>query len=141
MIFGSLNIASSALKAQQRAMDVVSHNIANVNTAGYSRQAADLVTLSPEQRGQLDFGRGVNVSNIGRSVDPVIDKALLRNGPQQAFWTNIQSGLNSIESTFGSLQSTGLSAAMDNFFSAAQQMANAPQDLAQKLNMRNKSEV
>ncbi|MDX8398036.1 MAG: flagellar basal body rod C-terminal domain-containing protein, partial [Mariprofundaceae bacterium] len=47
----------------------------------------------------------------------------------------------SIESTFGSLQSTGLSAAMDNFFSAAQQMANAPQDLAQKLNMRNKSEV
>jgi len=139
VIFGALNVAASGLKSQQKAIDVVSHNIANVNTPGYSRQTSQLVTLSPEQLGKLDFGRGVNLSNISRSVDQVVDQAMLRNNPQQAYWTEVKSGLNSIESLFGSLQGTGLSAAMNDFFLAAQQMGNAPADAAQKNNMRTKS--
>ena len=139
MIFGALNVAASSLKSQQKAIDVVSNNIANVNTPGYSRQTAQLVTLSPEQLGKLDLGRGVNVSNISRSVDQIVDQAMLKNNPQQAYWTGIKSGLNSIESVFGSLQGTGLSSAMNDFFLAAQQMANAPADAAQKNNMRTKS--
>jgi len=139
VIFGALNVAASGLKSQQKAIDVVSHNIANVNTPGYSRQTSQLVTLSPEQLGKLDFGRGVNLSNISRSVDQVVDQAMLKNNPQQAYWTEVKSGLNSIESLFGSLQGTGLSAAMNDFFLAAQQMGNAPADVAQKNNMRTKS--
>jgi len=139
VIFSALNVAASGLKSQQKAIDVVSHNIANVNTPGYSRQTSQLVTLSPEQLGKLDFGRGVNLSNISRSVDQVVDQAMLKNNPQQAYWTQVKSGLNSIESVFGSLQGTGLSSAMNDFFSAAQQMANAPADVALKNNMRTKS--
>ena len=139
MISSALNIAASSLKTQQKAIDVVSHNIANVNTPGYSRQKAELGTLSPEQLGVLDFGRGVGLSNISRSVDQVVNQALLKNGPQQSYWQELKTGLSSIENVFGSLQSTGLSAAMDDFFFAAQQMANAPADTAQKFNMRTKS--
>jgi len=139
VIFSALNVAASSLKTQQKAIDVVSHNIANVNTPGYSRQKAELGTLSPEQQGAFDFGRGVGLSSISRSVDQVVNQALLKNGPQQNYWQELKTGLNSIENVFGSLQSTGLSAAMDDFFFAAQQMANAPADMAQKINMRTKS--
>jgi len=139
VISSALNIAASSLKTQQKAIDVVSHNIANVNTPGYSRQKAELGTLSPEQLGVLDFGRGVGLSSISRSVDQVVNQALLKNGPQQSYWQELKTGLSSIENVFGSLQSTGLSAAMDDFFFAAQQMGNAPADTAQKFNMRTKS--
>jgi len=139
VIFSALNVAASSLKTQQKAIDVVSHNIANVNTPGYSRQKAELGTLSPEQLGAFDFGRGVGLGSISRSVDQVVNQALLKNGPQQNYWQELKAGLNSIENVFGSLQSTGLSAAMDDFFFAAQQMANAPEDAAQKFNMRTKS--
>jgi len=139
VIFGALNIAASSLKAQQKAIDVVSHNMANVNTPGYSRQTAELGTLSPEQLGGLDFGRGVQVGNVSRSVDTIVNQSMLKNSPQQAYWKELKSGLTSLEGTFGSLQSTGLSAAMDDFFLAAQQMANAPADVALKINMRTKS--
>jgi len=139
VIFGALNIAASGLKSQQKAIDVVSHNIANVNTPGYSRQTSQLGTLSPEQLGQFDFGRGVNLNNISRSVDQVVSQSMLKNNPQQGYWTEVKTGLNSIESVFGSLQGTGLSAAMNDFFLAAQQMANAPADAAQQANMRTKS--
>jgi len=139
MIFSALNVAASSLKTQQKAIDVVSHNIANVNTPGYSRQKAELGALSPEQLGAFDFGRGVGLDSISRSVDQVVNQALLSNGPQQNYWQELKTGLTSIENVFGSLQSTGLSAAMDDFFFATQQMANAPEDAAQKFNMRTKS--
>ena len=35
--FSSLNVASTALRAQQRAINVTGQNVANVNTDGYSR--------------------------------------------------------------------------------------------------------
>jgi len=139
VIFGALNIAASGLKTQKQAIDVVSHNIANVNTPGYSRQTTQLASLAPEQLGKFDFGRGVNLSTISRSVDNLVNQAMLKNNPQKAYWTEVKTGLNSIENVFGSLQGTGLSAAMNDFFSAAQKMANTPADNAQQTNMRTKS--
>ncbi len=37
-----LNLARGALSAQQQGIAVTAHNIANVNTPGYSRQVANL---------------------------------------------------------------------------------------------------
>ena len=39
-----LHIATKALLAEQLGVEVTGHNIANVNTEGYSRQRVDLVT-------------------------------------------------------------------------------------------------
>jgi len=139
MIFDSLNIAASSLRAQQRAIDVVSHNIANVNTAGYSRQSADMTTLGSEKIGGLNLGRGVQVSNIRRVVDPIIDQAMLDNNAQLSYWNTTQTGLNAVENVFGSLQSTGLAAALDDFFLSWKQLANNPQDHGQQVNVRAKS--
>ena len=46
MGFGSINIAVSALQSQREALDTIGHNIANVNTAGYTRQQVQLTALS-----------------------------------------------------------------------------------------------
>ncbi|MDQ6953695.1 MAG: flagellar hook-associated protein FlgK [Mariprofundaceae bacterium] len=139
MISSALNLAAGSLKIQQKAMDVVANNMANVNTPGYSRQSSQMSSAIPIQQGGLNFGRGVQLSNISRTVDPIINQAMLKNNGQQGYWQNLQTGLSSIETTFGSLQSTGLSAAIDDFFAATQQMANAPQDVAQKINVSSKS--
>ena len=139
MISDSLNIAASSLKTQQRALDVVSHNIANVNTPGYSRQSADLATLSSEKIAGLNLGRGVDIVNVRRLVDPIINQAILNNGSQLSYWDTTQKGLQAVENVFGSLQSTGLAAALDGFFTSWKQLANNPQDNGQKVNVRAKS--
>ena len=141
MSFQGLNIAASSLRSQQKAMDVVSHNIANVNTAGYSRQTANLVTATPESIGGLDFGRGIDIKSIDRAVDPLINNAQRENASQFEFWNQVASGLSTIENSFGSLDNTGLSAAVNDFFLSWQQLSNNPQDTAQKYNVRNKSET
>ena len=141
MIFDALNIGATSLKANQKAIDVVSHNIANVNTPGYSRQNSNLVTALPDQINGLNFGRGVSLQSIQRSIDPLINNAQLNNGSQLAYWTQQNSGLNAVENVFGSLQSTGLSAAFNDFFLAWQHLANSPQDGAQRVNVRSKASV
>ncbi len=141
MSFQALHVASTSLRAQQKAMDITSHNIANVNTPGYSRQIASIVTAAPETVGNLDLGRGVNLNNIQRVVDPLIKTAQRENASQFEFWSTLSSGLQTVESTFGSLESTGLASSVDEFFLSWQQLANNPQDVAQKYNVRSKSEA
>jgi len=140
MIFDSLNIAATSLKAQQKAMDVVAHNISNANTVGYSRQSADIATMPSSQIGGINFGRGVDITGVSRTIDPIINGAMLNNGSQQGYWSTLNNGLNTVENVFGSLQSTGLASSIDNFFLSWQQLANNPQDNAQKFNVRAKSE-
>ena len=139
MSFASLNIAASSLRAQQKAIDVLSHNMANVNTPGYSRQSPNIVTASPVSIGNLNLGRGVNLTDIQRSVDPLINNAMRENASQAQFWNTVSTGLTTVESTFGSLDNTGLSAAVNDYFLSWQQLSNNPQDVAQKNNVLNKS--
>ena len=141
MSFASLNIAASSLRSQQKAIDVLSHNMANVNTPGYSRQSPNIVTASPVSIGNLSLGRGVNLNDIQRSVDPLINNAMRENTSQSAYWSTVTSGLTTVESTFGSLDNTGLSAAVNDYFLSWQQLSNNPQDVAQKNNVLNKSET
>ena len=64
--FTGLNIVIKGLYAQQRALDVTGHNIANVNTEGYSRQRAVMETARPMQvlGGKGMLGSGVDVQKI-----------------------------------------------------------------------------
>ncbi|MDQ6965753.1 MAG: flagellar hook-associated protein FlgK, partial [Mariprofundaceae bacterium] len=137
MISAALNIAASSLKAQQKAIDVISHNIANVNTPGYSKQTATLGTALPESQGAFHLGRGVQLTDIQRSVDTFLNSATNTNGNQQAFAQTLEQGLNSVESVFGSLDTPGLASSLDSFFQAYQSLANNPQDAAQRNNVRN----
>lgn len=141
MSFQALNVAASSLRTQQKAIDVVSNNIANVNTPGYSRQTPNIVSAAPENIGGLDFGRGINLQSISRSVDPLISQAQGENTSQLEFWNQVTSGLATIENNFGSLDNTGLAASVNDFFLSWQQLSNNPQDTAQKYNVRSKSET
>jgi len=135
-LFGALNIASSSLKAQQQAINVVSNNIANVNTPGYSRQTPTMGTAVAEQLDGFNFGRGVQLSDIRRVVDPFLIRAQVNNGSQFTFSNTVEQGLNAVESVFGSLGTPGLATSLDAFFQAFQQLTNNPQDTAQRFNIR-----
>jgi len=60
----ALNSAISGLNTAQAGLDVVSHNIANVNTEGFTRKVMD-----PSSRILAGFGVGVTIGDIRRNVD------------------------------------------------------------------------
>ena len=63
-----LNNAISGLLTAQRGMDTTSHNIANVNTDGYSRQRVDQAARIPQYLGGSFVGTGVEVTELRAGV-------------------------------------------------------------------------
>lgn len=66
-----LNAAISGLMTAQRGLDLVSHNIANVNTEGYTRKL-----FNPESRVLNGSGVGVQVGAITRRVEDGLVRSL-----------------------------------------------------------------
>ena len=73
-----LNIAKNALFAQQTALQVVSNNVANVNTKGYARQEAILTeeTVTLTDLGLL--GNGVKVSTVMSYYDKYLEASVAK---------------------------------------------------------------
>jgi flagellar hook-associated protein 1 FlgK len=76
--FGGLNTASTALWAAQRGLDVTGQNIANVNTAGYSRQRVEQASVNgntvPAVHSVSDgIGSGVDSGTVTRIRDAFLE--------------------------------------------------------------------
>ena len=71
---GILNIGVQALQASQVALQTAGHNIANVNTPGYSRQRVLLETNGGQFTGGGYIGKGVNIQSIQRNFSAFLTR-------------------------------------------------------------------
>lgn len=71
--FVSLNTALSGLRAAQLGLDTASHNVANANAPGFTRQRVDLRTALHYPSPVGPMGTGVAVEGISRSRDAFLD--------------------------------------------------------------------
>jgi flagellar hook-associated protein 1 FlgK len=127
-IFAPLSIGRAALLANERALGVTGHNIANVNTPGYSRERAVLVADRPDAAG---FGTGVRLASVDRAVDPLLDARQLGSASALGNATTGQELLDRLQAYFP-VGDQGVGNALAEFFAAANAVANSPQDLASR---------
>ena len=69
-----LNVGARALQANQVALQTTGHNIANVNTVGYSRQGVALQAVPGQNMGNGYIGQGVDVQSILRSHSDLLTR-------------------------------------------------------------------
>jgi flagellar hook-associated protein 1 len=135
-----MDIAQQALMADQEALNVTSNNVANQNTAGYTRevvnfQAADAVTLSGGS-----FGSGVTASAASQR-DRVLEQRVQLQTQNQGQSGALESALQQIQNIFGlssttsSASSTALGTATNSFFSALSALASNSSDAATRQNV------
>lgn len=74
--FVSLNTALTALRTAQTGMNVTSHNIANANTTGYTRQRVNVSPGPSFSSPDGPIGSGVEVTDITRIRDTFLDMRL-----------------------------------------------------------------
>lgn len=127
-----LDIAKTSLLASQKAISVTSHNIANANTPGYTRQKAVLEPMNPISVGGLFFGTGVNVTAIERVYDS-FQGTQLRAADSKLSAYDAEYGLmRTLESTLYDANGAGLSGPLDDFFNAFHNVANNPESSAER---------
>jgi flagellar hook-associated protein 1 FlgK len=130
-----LNIGLSGLQASQAALDVIGHNIANINTPGYSRQQVVLSTSTSQAFGDLQFGTGVNVTSILGVRDKFLDMQITQSISTQSGAQTRYQGVQAVASAFQDDGTTGLNTQIQNFFSGLQQLSARPEDGSLRTNL------
>jgi flagellar hook-associated protein 1 FlgK len=123
---GILGIARSAMSAQQAAIEVAGHNIANANTAGYTRQSLLTTAADPSRTPMGIFGTGVKVVNVtGQRNQLLSDEVRAQSAPAAAFGQKATT-LTRVESIFGEPSDAGLANALDQFWNSWSDLASNP---------------
>ena len=133
-LLSTFNIAKRGMSVQQKAIDVTSHNIANANTEGFSRQRAIIETTRPfgmpslnNSAGVGQIGTGSQVSAIQRVRDTFLDYQVRVETSVQGHFEARDKFLGEIENIFNEPSDTGLSSIMGKFFDGWQQLSKQPQ--------------
>lgn len=139
-ISGALDIARWSMYSSQLAIEIASHNIANANTEGYSKQnlrleANQAITMGPGQ-----IGTGVKAVEVTRNNDAFLTAQVAQKKSDYAYWKAQNTAMTEIESIFNETGDSGLNALMGEFWSAWGDLANNPDGLPERQSLLAKTD-
>lgn len=130
--FHGIELGKRSLSVAQTSISTTGHNIANANTAGYSRQQvnqASAPSLDVWASGSVNpsqLGQGSLVESITRVRDRFLDAQYRDQSSSAAEWSVRQETMGRIEVAIGEPNETGLRVSMDQLAAAWQDVANDP---------------
>jgi flagellar hook-associated protein 1 len=131
--FFGLDIGASALHAAQQMLNTAAHNVANANTAGYSRQRVTLVESAPYtfpafNRSGLpgQIGSGVTIQAINRIRDAFLDMQVQAQTAIGGQWDTRRQELAKVEAIFPEPSGSALGSVISRYWNAWQDVAADP---------------
>ncbi|WP_217596241.1 flagellar hook-associated protein FlgK [Cohnella sp. GbtcB17] len=134
--FHTLETAKRSLFTQQAALSTTGHNIANANTAGYSRQTVNMQATRPIEAigmthstapGQL--GTGVEFDSITRIREQFLDKQYRNQSMDVGNWTIQADTLSKLENVFNEPSDTGIRSLIDKLWTSWSDLAQDPENV------------
>ena len=122
-----LETGRRALIANQDVLSTIGHNVSNVNTEGYSRQRAELTASNAmDNIGYGQIGTGVEISEITRARDLLLDKQYRNELTNFSKWNKQDAALAQIEDIFLEPSDTGFNDILQGYWDAWSDLANDP---------------
>lgn len=121
------NVGISALITAQRQLTTTSHNIANVNTEGFTRQRVEQSQFPPQEISNGFLGNGVRISEISRLANEFLIGQLrtaTANEAKASVFSDLASG---VDTMLGDNTVTG---AFEDFFAAMQDASGDPASIS-----------
>lgn len=126
-----LATGSSALLAFQRALNTVSHNVANINTPGYSRQRAE---MQAREGGSGYEGSGVQVVDIRRMADSLATARLLDSSGELSRLQQMTVLTDRVDKLFSD-KATGITKPWSGFFDSVSALSSSAASSADRENL------
>lgn len=121
-------VGLSGLRAAQISITTTGHNIANVDTPGYTRQVTEQSAETSQFSGAGFIGKGVRTDAVKRVYDEFLVAQLRDAGTREAGSAVLSQQLGRLSGLLGD-ESTGVNPVLANFFAAANDVAQHPNDL------------
>ena len=135
-----LNTAVSGLLTFQRSLTTVSHNIANVNTDGYSRQSTEIRTQTPSFYGNTFFGNGVRVESVTRAYDQFLTQEVRDTTSDFSRLNKFSELAAHIDDVLADPQG-GISPSLQEFFASVQDVADDPTSSTARIAMIDSAQI
>lgn len=150
-LFSSLNSAVMALNAHSRAIETTGKNLSNVNNTSYARQRViygDRGTIvTPDGAESL----GIEALGVEQLRDSLMDRQVMRESALSSSFTTEQGGYQRAQAALGQSidraastdtgGSSGIAAALDQFFNAFQSFAIRPTDAGERQSLLQKAAI
>jgi len=144
--FSAIELLRRALASHQRALDVTGHNVANVNTPGFTRQEVVLASVPPP--GSLSrfatpllAGGGVRVASLRQARDVFLDRQLRQARQSAAEWQARADFWSQVEAVFPEPSDVGLGELLARFWNAWQEVSLNPESLAARTSLVQQAQV
>jgi flagellar hook-associated protein 1 FlgK len=149
-LFGNLSNSVKALNAQSYGIEAAGRNLANVNTAGYSRQRVSLGDRGTYM-GQLGpESLGVEALGVTQLRDTLLDSQVSREVSLTSYYSTHQSGLQMAQADLGQSISSassdgsvtgGIAEALTNFFNSFESYAAKPTDAGERQTLVTRAQI
>jgi len=140
-LYSILNTGKVSLATHQHGVNTAGHNIANVNTPGYSRQRAILENRNPFQMRNGYLGQGVDLLTIDRLNGRYIHRQIVEKKSELGYHEKSYGFLREVESVYSDKENADIQNAMVAFFDSFRTLASRPDDLSLRENVRQKGTI
>lgn len=134
----AFDIATNALEADQSALNIVSNNVANASTPGYTREVANWQENDPVTINGISYGQGAQVTGPVSQRDRVLEQSLQQQDQVASASTARLTALDQLQSIFSQVTTAnsssstaatnGISQDLAAFFDSLSQLESSPSD-------------
>jgi flagellar hook-associated protein 1 FlgK len=133
--FFGIQTSLRGLLAHQQAIDTTSHNVANANTEGYSRQEAvlgttDALPIVTGINGSAHLGTGVTIDGFRRIRDGFLDLQYRAQNMQVGDQKTRSNQLDQVELVLAEPSDNGIADQLTKFWNGWADLSNSPDDVA-----------
>ncbi|MEQ1789112.1 MAG: flagellar hook-associated protein FlgK [Rickettsiales bacterium] len=129
----ALNNSLSGLSINRQSLAVLSQNIANANTAGYTRKIVDQESLYLDGNGS-----GVSIKDINRKVDEYLVRSIRNESSSVGMADTVNDYADRIQILLGKPgNKSSIDASIGSFFNAIQSLASTPENSSLRVNAVN----
>lgn len=120
--------ASRGLMINQKAMDIVGHNVANLGVTGYTRQRVDQISMAVDYRNTRYVvrnamnGQGASIAGISQMRDQFLDKRFREEYGDVGYYQTISTALEDVDAALSEIEPEQMSAALSKFRDALGEM-------------------
>jgi flagellar hook-associated protein 1 FlgK len=133
----NFNAGVSGVLTARRVMEVIGHNIANVNTENYSRQIAHLENLPPAPICDVHVGQGVRIQIVTSVRDDLVESRLRLGESGLAGSQKLREYTTQIEEFFNDPTEGGINALLARLNNNFEELSVRPQDTAVQIQLVN----
>lgn len=134
-LFASFNTGVSGLHSAQQSLNTTAHNLSNTTTSGYSRQQvmvtdAYYTTRYGAYANRMQIGLGTDVAQIRQVRNTFLDAQYRLQVGRLGFYEAQYDAEQELEELFGELEGEEFQTSMSNLWTAMQELAETPNDIA-----------